>query len=133
MLAVLCLSFAGWRFYADRDYWQEALARGSLTPRHDEHDNFGRWAEDSTQLAAFQSGPAFDLSTTAVPVSEILSGGPPKDGIPALSNPKFITARQATYLRPEDRVMGIVSGDEVRAYPLKILDHHEIVNDRIGN
>lgn len=74
----------------------------------------------------------FDLSNLTVPAEEIRSGGPPKDGIPALTNPTLIAAKDATYLRPEDRVIGFVAGDETRAYPLKILNYHEIVNDRVG-
>lgn len=132
VLAVLILPLAGWRFNADREYWHQAWKQGSLTPQSSEQDNLGRPADSATQLTAFQRGPAFDLSTTVVPVGEIGSGGPPKDGIPALTNPKFVTARQANYLQPQDRVIGVVVDGEARAYPLKILDYHEIVNDRIG-
>jgi len=75
----------------------------------------------------------FDLSHVTVPANEIRDGGPGKDGIPALSDPKFLVAADADYLKPEDRVIGFVVGDESRAYPLKILTFHEIVNDRIGD
>ncbi|TWU08918.1 hypothetical protein CA54_41570 [Symmachiella macrocystis] len=75
----------------------------------------------------------FDLSHVTVPANEIRDGGPGKDGIPALSDPNFLEAADAYYLQGEDRVIGFVSGDEARAYPLKILMYHEIVNDRIGD
>ena len=55
---------------------------------------------------------AFDLSATSVPQEQILSGGPPKDGIPALLQPQFVAGSRATYLAPEDRVIGVVHGDE---------------------
>lgn len=74
----------------------------------------------------------FDLSGSLVPASEILKGGPPRDGIPALDNPRFIAGSDATYLQPDDRVLGLRIGDIARAYPIKILNYHEIVNDRIG-
>ncbi|MGE3239497.1 MAG: DUF3179 domain-containing protein [Pirellulales bacterium] len=77
------------------------------------------------------SGP-FDLSGATIPRNEIVSGGPPKDGIPALSTPEFIAATKATYLGSQDRVIGFSRGQEARAYPLKILNYHEIVNDRVG-
>ncbi|GAA4451473.1 DUF3179 domain-containing protein [Novipirellula rosea] len=77
-------------------------------------------------------GTGFDLSQATIPVREIQSGGPPKDGIPALSNPKLVSAAEASYLGPSDRVVGVVSGRESRAYPLAILNYHEIINDRIG-
>ena len=76
---------------------------------------------------------SFDLSNATIPQNKILPGGPPKDRIPALSNPKFIAASRAGFLKPNDRVIGVVLGDEARAYPLKILDYHEVVNDRVGD
>jgi hypothetical protein len=76
--------------------------------------------------------PAFDLRALVVDRREILSGGPPKDGIPALTNPRFIRAAEAKYIRPDDRVIGLVIDEEIRAYPLAILNYHEIVNDTVG-
>ena len=74
----------------------------------------------------------FDLSQATVPVEEIHSGGPPKDGIPALSKPRLIAAKAATYLAAGDRVIGVAMGNEARAYPIRILNYHEIVNDQLG-
>ena len=74
----------------------------------------------------------FDFSKHSIPVDEIKSGGPPKDGIPALLNPKLIPANQATYLKDKDRVLGIAEGNEAKAYPIRILNWHEIVNDTIN-
>lgn len=67
--------------------------------------------------------------TWDLPSDRIYDGGPGKDGIPALSNPEFITATQVDFLDENDLVVGIRVGDEIRAYPHKILDWHEIVND----
>ena len=74
----------------------------------------------------------FDLSGLVIPDEEIRRGGPRKDGIPALTDPKMIAANDAAYLSGEDKVIGVAFGGEVRAYPLKILDFHEIVNDSVG-
>ena len=74
----------------------------------------------------------FDFSDATVPVEEIHSGGPPKDGIPALSKPRLIAAGEATYLKPADRVIGVAIEGEARVYPIRILNYHEIVNDKIG-
>lgn len=74
----------------------------------------------------------FDVSTHNVPIERIVSGGPGKDGIPALSNPRFLDATAATFLDAEDRVLGITRGSEAKVYPIKILNWHEIVNDRLG-
>jgi hypothetical protein len=75
----------------------------------------------------------FDLSNSILPVAQIFHGGPPRDGIPALSNPKLIEAMQADYLQADDRVIGIVVNDQARAYPIAILNWHEIVNDEIDD
>ena len=83
---------------------------------------------------AFSAGPSngFDLSNATLPRDEILHGGPPRDGIPALSNPKLIAAVEAEYLEPTDRGVGVTLKDQSRAYPIAILNWHEIVNDEIG-
>jgi hypothetical protein len=63
----------------------------------------------------------------------VLSGGPPKDGIPAILNPKFIAIEEANdWLRPVEPVVAVELNGEVKAYPLQILMWHEIVNDSIG-
>ena len=73
----------------------------------------------------------FDLSNSQVELDDFLSGGPTKDGIPALSRPKFITADQ-TSLDDHTFVIGITLNGESKAYPLDILNWHEIVNDDIA-
>ncbi len=72
-------------------------------------------------------------SEWGIPKSEVLDGGPGKDGIPALVNPDLTTIQNITYLSENDLVIGIKNGDDVRAYPHAILDWHEIVNDNLGN
>ncbi len=74
----------------------------------------------------------FDLTVHKVPLGEIISGGPPRDGIPAILNPVLIPAKDATFLQNEDRVLGIAQGKDVRAYPVKILNWHEVVNDTVA-
>jgi len=67
----------------------------------------------------------------SIPRDEVFDGGPGKDGIPALTDPDFIPGAEADYLDDDDLVIGYVDGEQARAYPHKILDWHEIVNDRI--
>ena len=74
----------------------------------------------------------FDLSNASIPVAEVLSGGPPRDGIPAIDKPRFIAAHRADFLTDDSRVIGVSIGDEARAYPIAILNWHEIVNDRLN-
>ena len=74
-----------------------------------------------------------DFSKHSVPYSEILSGGPPKDGIPAIDEPKFITVSEANeWLKDREPVVFVQVGDDARAYPIQILIWHEIVNDTVG-
>ena len=75
----------------------------------------------------------FDLSDTLVDKKEILAGGPVKDGIPALNYPKFISAESVQFLSQTDRVLGMDINGVTKAYPIKIMDHHEIVNDKFGS
>lgn len=74
----------------------------------------------------------FILDDGLIPAAQIFSGGPDKDGIPAIDQPRFIKAGDASYLSDEDRVLGISLHGESRAYPIRILNWHEIVNDSIG-
>ena len=82
--------------------------------------------------SAIAQSNGFDLSNATLPVEQILHGGPPRDGIPAISNPKLVAAAEADYLKPDDRIIGIEVDGVARAYPVPILNWHEIVNDQIG-
>lgn len=74
----------------------------------------------------------FDVSNGIIPTSEILSGGPPRDGIPAIDHPRYIRPEAVNFLRPDDLVVSMTLGGLTRAYPLRILVWHEIVNDELG-
>jgi len=73
-----------------------------------------------------------DFSNTLISWDEILSGGPPKDGIPSIDDPQFIPVSEENRLGPKEPVMAIEIDGDARAYPLRILTWHEIVNDTIG-
>src|SRR5207249_510627 len=74
----------------------------------------------------------FDLKDSLIPPDQILPGGPGRDGIPAIDAPKFVPASAAN-LAAADRVLGLVRNGAVKAYPVRILNWHEIVNDRFGD
>lgn len=66
--------------------------------------------------------------------SEILSGGPPRDGIPSIDNPQFIDSTAAdAWLADNEPVIVLELNGDARAYPLQILTWHEIVNDTVGD
>ena len=65
-------------------------------------------------------------------IEEVVWGGVRKDGIPALTDPKHIAAADATYLQDDELVFGIEIEGDARAWPLRILDWHEMLNDVVG-
>lgn len=70
----------------------------------------------------------------SIPLDEILSGGPGKDGIPSIDSPKFVSAKDASFLNNSDPGLGLTLDGESRFYPYRILVWHEIVNDMVqGN
>jgi len=75
----------------------------------------------------------FDLSNASVPAALIMGGGPPKDGIPSLDNPKFIFVNDVDFLQNTDRVLGINFQGIIKAYPIKIMNYHEVVNDNFNS
>lgn len=80
------------------------------------------------------TGPnnGFDLTHSTVPRAEVLSGGPPRDGIPAIDRPRFVAPTRVGFLRDDDVVISMTVSGVTRAYPLRILVWHEIVNDELG-
>ena len=60
---------------------------------------------------------------------DIISGGPPPDGIPPIDEPKFLAPSDVTFLEPQEPVIAVEVGGVAKAYPVRILMWHEIVND----
>jgi len=74
----------------------------------------------------------FDLSDPKIDLEQLLSGGPPRDGIPALTDLNHESAAAAEFPGLDDRVVEVKIGGHAVAYPLKILNYHEIANDTVG-
>lgn len=74
----------------------------------------------------------FEIVDPLIPEKEIRRGGPGRDGIMALSYPEFVSSGEADYLSDDDRVLGVAVGGEAKAYPIGLLNRHEVVNDLIG-
>jgi Protein of unknown function (DUF3179) len=89
------------------------------------------------KAAFLPAGPGqkpFNVTRHMIPLWEVQSGGPPKDGIPALNHPAFISKLQADYeLRPSDVILGVEFNGVAKAYPVRILNWHEVVNDDVGD
>ena len=81
----------------------------------------------------FTRGWETDFSRHSVPFNEIFSGGVPRDGIRSIDDPQFISSETANgWLTDPEPVISFELNGDVRAYPLKILTQHEIVNDEVG-
>jgi hypothetical protein len=85
----------------------------------------------SAGAAAPRELNGFDLAGALIPTEEILRGGPPRDGIPALDFPPAVPAVESPW-SDEELVIGVAVGGAARAYPIGLLVWHELVNDRIG-
>lgn len=74
-----------------------------------------------------------DFSKHRVPLREFMSGGPPRDGIPPIDSPEFVSQKIGdSFLTSEDPVIAVEIGGRARAYPIQILVWHEIVNDTLS-
>jgi hypothetical protein len=78
-----------------------------------------------------RSGPAAEPSPL-VDLDEIISGGPPPDGIPPIDNPRFQPVAAVEWLSDRQPVIAVDIDGDARAYPLQILTWHEIANDEVG-
>lgn len=96
---------------------------------------------DVTSTVSHQTSPPTPLLLSwypdevhhTIPLEQIFSGGPPRDGIPSVDAPMFLEKSEATFLSPESTGLLVEIGDERRFYPFAILNWHEIVNDKIGD
>jgi len=79
-------------------------------------------------------GDYFDESPPAtIRLDEIVWGGVERDGIPPLDHPMMISADEASYLGDDNVVFGVEIHGDARAYPKRILAHHEMVKDKVGD
>ena len=105
------------------------------TPPNDPTEE-GILTEDdrSARLASLTSDWSTDWERHTIQYDEILSGGPPRDGIPSIDNPQFISPEEAeAWLAGVEPVIALEINGDARAYPLQILTWHEITNDVVGD
>ncbi|MEP4379062.1 MAG: DUF3179 domain-containing protein [Alphaproteobacteria bacterium] len=107
--------------------WQEG--RPDITP-FEGFDAYKSWvyAHIDPNLGAF----LYAGMPHTIRLEEIAWGGVIKDGIPALVNPKHIPPAEADYITPDELVFGVEINGDARAYPLRVMDWHEMFNDVIG-
>ena len=89
------------------------------------------WAQSHLQFPRGEF-PKTAFENASVSMQDILSGGPPRDGIPPVDSPRFISIDEAdSWLEDTQPVVVYSQGDSARAYPVQILMFHEIVNDEV--
>ena len=84
------------------------------------------------KVALSQVMNGFDVKDALIPITEIRHGGPPRDGIPSIDSPVFISGQKSDYPNDSDRVLGVFYNGVAKAYPIAIMNYHEIVNDSFG-
>jgi hypothetical protein len=84
------------------------------------------------EIAFAAAGWKTDFDRRSVPLDEISSGGPGKDGIPPVDAPVFVAVSEVDFMEPREPVVQLELEREARAYPLQILIWHEIVNDSVA-
>lgn len=87
--------------------------------------------DQTKELDDLKKPNAQTLDTARINLDNLFNGGPPKDGIPSIDDPKFDTA-ETTPFDEKETIIGVVINGEAKAYPYKIMNWHEIVNDTIG-
>jgi len=85
-----------------------------------------------SQMSFAKTLNGFDVSNSIVPITSIVHGGPPRDGIPAILRPRYVRASKADFLQPEDMVLGFEYQGETFAFPRYILNWHELVNGEVN-
>ncbi|MEZ5038972.1 MAG: DUF3179 domain-containing protein [Saprospiraceae bacterium] len=83
-------------------------------------------------IEAYCAYNGFELENLEIPLTAIFQAGPGKEGVPSIENPHFLSAEKTDYLKDNDMVIGVSVNGIAKAYPVKIMNYHEIINDRFG-
>ena len=114
----------------DWGWWIEWLGNN---PQVQAPDGFAAWKGSLYSILDAELGAfLYEGVKTSIRIEEIVWGGVTKDGIPDLIDPPVVSADEADYLLPGDRVFGVSINGEHRAYPLRIMNPHEMANDVLG-
>ncbi len=119
----------------ERFAWRESAIKILSQIQKAVTDKLSICVSDTPEQAFSTFNLATDTSMRSIELNEVLSGGPAKDGIPALNNPKFVSISEANsenYLTDVSEGIVIKWWNVVKFYPYNILNRHEIVNDTVG-
>ncbi|MYD65175.1 MAG: DUF3179 domain-containing protein [Chloroflexi bacterium] len=109
--------------------WFEWYAGTDLEPP----PGFTAWkGQLMSRIDPLFEGFLYPDAPATIRVEEVVWGGVRVDGIPSLDNPRRLSPEEATYLDPNEPVFGIALNGEAMAYPVRIMDWHELSNDVVG-
>ena len=116
----------------DWDKWMDWMGENldDIEPPEGYPDWKARLYSAIDERFAFFLRPAREFSR--IRLEEVVWGGVRPDGIPDLRRPSFLEAADAGHMRPDDRVFGLEINGDIRAYPLRVVNAHEMVNDSVG-
>jgi len=119
------------------DTWHDAYDWQEAHPEVKPHESFRPLklkfvANTDARFGDFFSGPNTARDQMKIRFEEIVWGGVLVDGIPPLDMPEMIKAAEASYLADDDLVFGVELNGDARAYPLRIMGWHEMMNDTVG-
>ena len=125
----------GQQFGAERPVWFDWMKW--LGERADEYpapDGYVQWKIDLLSLVHPRFAELLETAETTaqLDLKEVVWGGVSPDGIPDLQMPPVLMAREASYLQDDERVFGVSINGEDRAYPIRIMNSHEMANDVLG-
>ena len=116
----------------DWDLWMDWV--GQNGDRFDPPSEYAAWKAKTYSAIDPRMGyfirPAAEFSR--IDLTEVVWGGVLTDGIPDLRNPSALTPDEVDYMQPDDRVFGVHINGESKAYPLRVVNAHEMVNDTVG-
>ena len=123
---------SGQELGTDWNGWVEWLGKNSSDYRPP--DDYPDWKLGLLSLIhpRFANFLHSSKETSRIDLTEVVWGGVPPDGIPDLKNPENVLAKFAGFMNPGDRVFGVSINGEKRAYPLRIINAHEMANDVLG-
>lgn len=128
-------AITGQEFGRDLDAWNQWMEwLGQNADEYRPPDGYVQWKSAFMSLIDPRFGEflAPAAQGSRINVFEIVWGGVRPDGIPDLQTPPVVAAGAQDYLRPSDRIFGVSINGEHRAYPLRIVNAHEMVNDVVG-
>ena len=75
----------------------------------------------------------FELDNLEIPLTAVFQGGPAKEGVPSIEDPQFLSPANASFLQDHEPIIGVFVNGIAKAYPIKIMNYHEIINDQFGD